>query len=98
MICKLSLKIFNNFVQSADVQKFNNCGKILYKMPVVKMHKGFQQLLKTDLCHFAQNLLTIVENFIQIAERQNIQKFSTILCKYTKICFQHLLKDFMQYA
>lgn len=67
-------------------------------MPIVKMHKSFQQLLKTDLCHFAQNFLTIVKNFIQIAERQNTQKFSTFLCKYTKIGFQQLLKDFMQYT
>ena len=67
-------------------------------MLFVKIHKSFQQLLKTDLCHFAQKFSTIVENFIQIAERQNVQKFSTFLCKYTKIGFQHLLKDFMQYA
>ena len=67
-------------------------------MPFVKMYKSFQQMLKTDLCHFAQKFSTIVENFIQIAKRQNAQKFSTILCKYTKIGFQQLLKDSMQYA
>lgn len=79
-------------------KNIHNCGKILYKMSIVKMHKNFQQMSKMDLCHFAQKFLTIVESFIQIAECQNIQKFSTFLCKYTKIHFQQMLKDSMQYA